>query len=142
VVRLQSEAGAATVEFVFVAIAMFMPFTWLVASAFTLHSAVLAIDDAARQGARAFSLAEGPTEAAAAGNHLANLVLREYRLNNTDSEVEFTCTPGCLHPAGVVRVDVTANVALPWVPPEFGFVSQIQLRAAHVEQIDFFRNTP
>jgi hypothetical protein len=142
VVILQRETGAATVEFVFLTVAMFLPFSWLIASAFSLHSAALALDDAARQGARAFSLAETPAAAEAAGVHLANLVLSEHQLINSESRVRFTCVPSCLQPQSVVRAEVGARVALPWVPPNLGLPAEIGLSASHVEQIDFYRNTP
>lgn len=138
----RGQAGSAAVEFTFLVIGMLLPFTWVVATLVTIHSAALAVDDAAKQAARAFSLSASPSQAQATANWTVGEIVRSHGLANTEVTAKFVCTPFCLQPGGGVRAEVSAKVGLPWVPISIGLPGAISIEAVHVERIDLYRDTP
>lgn len=122
--RITDDAGAAVVEFVFVAVLLMVPVVYLIVALAHIQGATFAAQAAARDGSRAAvvggvdALREGGTspEAERAARRHAGAVmavtLADFRVGDSAFEVSCTSSP-CLEPGGDVVVDVTVTVELP-----------------------------
>jgi Flp pilus assembly protein TadG len=138
----RDQSGSAVVEFTFLVVGMLLPFTWVVATLASIHATALAVDDVAKQAARAFSLSSNPSEAMVNARWLASEVTQAHGLASDEVTSNFVCEPTCLQPGGTVTAEVRAEIGLGWVPRSWGLPGVISINALHVERIDFHRNTP
>jgi len=108
--------GSASIEFVVVAMAVFVPILALTVSVSSIQSAQFAVAAVARQGVRAVALS--PT--LARGNNRVsaiNKLVREDFGVDTKSTWKLTCSANpCLTRGGLVRLTVSANVPIAMVP--------------------------
>lgn len=123
-----ADAGAAVVEFVFLALLLMVPVVYLVVSLARVQEATFAAQAVARDASRAMvvggvdALRDGASRSAAerAGrehvNAVTELTLADFRID--DAHVSLACTNGpCLEPGSDVVVDVTVRVSLPVIGP-------------------------
>ncbi len=139
---VRDQSGSAAVEFTFLVIGMLLPFTWVITTLVSIYSTAIAVDDVAKQAARAFSLSSNPSEAIVNAHWLASEVTKAHGLASAEVTSNFVCEPSCLQPGGTVTAEVRAEVGLGWVPRSWGLPGAISINALHVERIDFYRNTP
>ena len=133
-----SDCGAATVEFVLVALFLLVPLTYVVLTALSVQSHAFAVVQAARSGARAYVTAPSVRVAGQLARRAVDLALADQGLAGEPSMVQITCdrTP-CLTPGATVRVQVSATVRLGWLPTWLGNDhGGIPVRAVHVETVD------
>lgn len=118
------DAGAAVVEFVFIAVLLMVPVVYLIVALAQVQSATFAAQAAARDGSRAAVVggvdalrdgSSGVQAQRAAGAHadaVMGVTLADFRIES--SEFELTCSSSpCLEPGSDMLVNVTVTVDLP-----------------------------
>ena len=121
------ERGSAIVEFVFVAIVVFLPLVYLVAGFSAVQRGVFAADAAAREAGRAMGEAPDPATGQARAEAAAALAVQDQSVEATDVRVAYvpagvTCTATnggyrpSLVPGEEFGVCVTVTVRVPLLP--------------------------
>lgn len=140
------DAGAAVVEFVFLALLLMIPVVYLVVSLARVQEATFAAQAVARDAGRAMvvggldALSDGASLGAAEregrdhADAVARLTLADFRIE--DAQVSLTCDAGaCLEPGSEVLVDVTVRVSLPVIGPLLPG-DAVTVRAAAASPVD------
>ncbi len=120
--RFEAERGSAIVEFVFIALVVFVPLVYLVAGFSAVQRGVLAADAGAREAGRAIGTAPDPVSGAARAEAAAALVVADQSVDATDVRVAYV-------PAGVV-CSATAGGYVPALSPgeEFSVCVTVTVR--------------
>jgi Flp pilus assembly protein TadG len=123
--RLRSDDGSALVEFVFIALVVFVPLVYLVAGFSAVQRGVLAATEAARDAGRVLGTAPDPATGGARALRAAQLAVQDQSVDATDVRLAYaapgaTCaaagyTP-TLTPGEVFTVCVTVTVRIPMLP--------------------------
>jgi Flp pilus assembly protein TadG len=123
--RLRSDDGSALVEFVFIALVVFVPLVYLVAGFSAVQRGVLASTEAARDAGRVLGTAPDPATGRARALRAAQLAVQDQSVDATDVRLAYaapgaTCaaagyTP-TLTPGEVFTVCVTVTVRIPMLP--------------------------
>jgi hypothetical protein len=124
--RLQDERGSALVEFVFVALVVFVPLVYLVAGFSAVQRGVFASTEAAREAGRALGTAPDVVTGEALAERAAQLAVQDQSVDATDVRVGYAPRgAGCdaagsytpsLTPGEVFSVCVTVTVRIPLLP--------------------------
>ena len=124
--RLHEERGSALVEFVFVALVVFVPLVYLVAGFSAVQRGVFASTEAAREAGRAIGTAPDPLTGQALAERAAQLAVEDQSVAATDVRVAYAPEgAGCdaaggytpsLAPGEVFSVCVTVTVRIPLLP--------------------------
>lgn len=86
-VRLRDERGSGIVEFVLLAVVIFVPLTYGVLAFSSVQRTVLAATDAARQAGRAIATADSPAQAVARATYAAELAAASQNVSADDLQV-------------------------------------------------------
>jgi hypothetical protein len=122
--REDRERGSALVEFVFVALVVFVPLVYLVAGFSAVQRGVFASTAAAREAGRAIGTAPDPDTGRARAERAAQLAVEDQSVDATDVRLAYApagadCagayTP-TLAPGEVFSVCVTVTVRIPLLP--------------------------
>ncbi|SDN38357.1 hypothetical protein [Geodermatophilus sp. DSM 45219] len=123
---LAGERGSALVEFVFVAIVVFVPLVYVVAGFSAVQRGVFASTAAAREAGRAMGTAPDPVTGAARAEAAARLAVQDQSVQATDVRVAYApAGAGCdaaggyaptLAPGEEFSVCVTVTVRIPLLP--------------------------
>ena len=127
--RLQEETGSALVEFVFLALVVFVPLVYLVAGFSAVQRGVFAATEAAREAGRAIGTAPDVGSGLARAERAAQLAVEDQSVDATDVRVAYAAagapcgaagsyTP-TLAPGEEFSVCVTVTVRIPLLP---GFI--------------------
>jgi Flp pilus assembly protein TadG len=124
-----TEDGAATVEFVFVAVLVLVPLMYLALAASVLQRNALGVTQAAREAGRAFATAEDETAGLERADYAAAVALADQGLDGTGSALRWV-EPGAgcggaptvptLEPGAEFAVCVVRTFRLPAVPGYLG----------------------
>ena len=124
--RLDGERGSALVEFVFIALVVFVPLIYVVAGFSAVQRGVFASTAAAREAGRAIATAPDPVSGHARAERAAQLAVQDQAVDATDVRVAYApagadCaaaggyTP-MLTPGEEFSVCVTVTVRIPLLP--------------------------
>ncbi|TFV58131.1 hypothetical protein E4P41_13445 [Geodermatophilus sp. DF01-2] len=123
---LDGERGSALVEFVFIAIVVFVPLVYIVAGFSAVQRGVFASTAAAREGGRAMGTAPDPVTGAARAEVAARLAVQDQAVDATDVRIAYApAGAGCdaagsyaptLTPGEEFSVCVTVTVRIPLLP--------------------------
>jgi Flp pilus assembly protein TadG len=124
--RLREESGSALVEFVFIALVVFVPLVYLVAGFSAVQRGVFASTEAARDAGRAIGTAPDLDSGLAQAERAAQLAVEDQSVDATDVRIEYapdgaSCdaagsyTP-TLTPGERFSVCVTVTVRIPLLP--------------------------
>jgi Flp pilus assembly protein TadG len=124
--RLREETGSALVEFVFVALVVFLPLVYVVAGFSAVQRGVFASTEAAREAGRAIGTASDVTSGLAQAERAAQLAVEDQSVDATDVQVQYapdgadcdaagSYTPA-LTPGERFSVCVTVTVRIPLLP--------------------------
>jgi hypothetical protein len=124
--RLREEAGSALVEFVFIALVVFVPLIYLIAGFSAVQRGVFASTEAAREAGRAIGTAPDVPSGLAQAERAAQLAVEDQSVHATDLRVAYapdgaSCdaagsyTP-TLTPGERFSVCVTVTVRIPLLP--------------------------
>jgi hypothetical protein len=122
----EEERGSALVEFVFVALVVFVPLVYLVAGFSAVQRGVFASTAAAREAGRALGTAPDPVSGQARAERAVQLAVQDQSVDATDVRLAYaprgaSCdaagsyTP-TLTPGEVFSVCVTVTVRIPLLP--------------------------
>ena len=124
--RLREETGSALVEFVFIALVVFVPLVYLVAGFSAVQRGVFASTEAAREAGRAIGTAPDVASGLAWAERAAQLAVEDQSVDATDVRVEYAAVgAGCdaaggytptLTPGEQFSVCVTVTVRIPLLP--------------------------
>jgi hypothetical protein len=124
--RLVEETGSALVEFVFIALVVFVPLVYLVAGFSAVQRGVFASTEGAREAGRAIGTAPDPATARAWAERAAQLAVEDQSVDATDVRVAYApAGAGCdaagtytptLAPGEEFSVCVTVTVRIPLLP--------------------------
>ena len=124
--RLAAEGGSAIVEFVFIALVVFVPLIYIVAGFSAVQRGVFAATAAAREAGRAIGTAPDVTTGLARANRAAQLAVEDQSVAASDVRVAYAAagvdcadtggfTP-TLAPGEEFSVCVTVTVRIPFLP--------------------------
>jgi hypothetical protein len=142
--RSSDDRGSASVEFLTAAVLLLVPIVYLVIVVATVQSAALAIEGAARQGARVFVQSPSVDLGAAAVTRALDLALADHGVQ-AETRVTISCAPAsnnCLARRGWVTVQIDARVPLPLIPGPFSGPPAIPLLASATQQVSRFGGVP
>ncbi len=124
--RVAGERGSALVEFVFVALVVFVPLVYIVAGFSSVQRGVFASTAAAREAGRAMGTAPDPVTGRARAERAARLAVEDQSVEATDVQVEYApagsdCAAAgsyapTLVPGEEFSVCVTVTVRIPLLP--------------------------
>jgi Flp pilus assembly protein TadG len=124
--RLRDERGSALVEFVFIALVVFVPLIYIVAGFSAVQRGVFASTAAAREAGRAIGTAPDPVTGQERALRAAQLAVEDQSVNATDVRVTYVaggsdCETGAgysptLTPGEEFSVCVTVTVRSPFLP--------------------------
>ena len=123
--RLRKQRGSALVEFVFVALVVFVPLVYLVAGFSAVQRGVFASTEAAREAGRAIGTAPDVVTGEARAVRAAQLAVEDQSVDASDVRVAYApAGGGCdgagyapkLAPGEVFQVCVTVTVRIPLLP--------------------------
>lgn len=139
------DAGAAIVEFCFLAVLLMVPLVYVLLTAFRVQGAAYGITAATREAGRAFVTSPSNAAAAARAEAAAAVALADHGLILRPGDLSLSCTASpCLTPGAHVEVRIDTEVALPFLPRilDGRAPASIALHAAHIETVDVFRMVP
>ncbi|MGY2127453.1 hypothetical protein [Blastococcus sp. SYSU DS0617] len=124
--QVEGERGSALVEFVFVALVVFVPLVYIVAGFSAVQRGVFAATTAAREAGRALGTADDPATGQEQALRAAQLAVEDQSVEATDVQVAYapggsdcgaagTYTP-TLTPGEEFSVCVTVTVRIPLLP--------------------------
>src|SRR4051794_8618571 len=123
---IQTERGSALVEFVFIALVVFVPLVYLVAGFSAVQRGVFASTAAAREAGRALGTAPDPVSGQARAERAVQLAVQDQSVDATDVRLAYAPRgAGCdaagsytptLTPGEVFSVCVTVTVRIPLLP--------------------------
>jgi hypothetical protein len=136
----QRDRGSATIESVVVLVVLLVPLTYVVLTGLQLQRAAFAATQAARTAARAFITAPTGGMGRVRADRAVRLAVADQGARIADLQLRIECSADpCLSPGGVVRVQVSGRVELPWVPDMLGRAAAVPVTAIHTESVDPFR---
>lgn len=134
------ERGTATVEFVWMALLLLVPFVYVLLAVFDTQRASYAVAAASRSAARAYVQAPDPAVAAAHARVAARIALAD---QDVEADVDITCLPSpssCLEAGSSVRVVVHTVQPLPLTPSALGDqLGGIAVDSTHTEPYGSYR---
>lgn len=115
--RSRGEAGEAVLEFIAIAVLIIIPLGYVAMAVMTVQSASVASAHAAREAARAFTLATDPESGVERARTAVELALADQGFSQLqrEPEVRVECA-ACLSPGSLTRIEVRWEVPLPWLP--------------------------
>ncbi|HVF20867.1 MAG TPA: hypothetical protein VNA14_11590 [Mycobacteriales bacterium] len=128
--RPRGDDGTAALEFLTVAVVLFVPLVYVLLTVFAVQRAAFAVSAAAREAGRAYATAPGLDAAAPRAQAAADLALADQLPGTPAASLT---TDGDLAPGSTVRVTVTYDVELA------GGLGRIPVTATHVAPVDRYR---
>jgi hypothetical protein len=111
------DRGNASIEFLVAAIGLLVPVVALTVTTSEIASATFAATASARQGVRAFTLADSVESGHTAIAQITDLAVTDHGLSDTDWRIEMDCSARSCHRRGsLVRLTVYIDVPLRFLP--------------------------
>jgi hypothetical protein len=114
--------GSASIEFVVVAVTIFLPILALTVSASTIQTAQFAVAAIARQGVRVYALSATPTSGAQRIVALDRLVREDFGMSASSTWSMRCSLNPCLSRGGLIRLTVSADIPIAMIPVLPGIV--------------------
>jgi len=141
--RVRSDDGSASLEFVTVGMILLIPLVYLVLVMSAIQAGALAAEGAVRHAARVFVQSRSVQTAEASAATAIEFALADHGVDPESARVTISCSPvpaNCLTRQGFVTVRVDLTVPLPFVPPvlQGNFPISVPLRSTATEQVSRF----
>ena len=134
------DRGSAVLEFIVVGVLILIPIAYLVLSVMRVQAAVFASTQAVREAGRAFVTADSVPLAHRRAMRAARLAFVDQGFAMPAQALTVRCRPlTCLTPGGVVDVEASWVVPLPWLPATLGDVAAVPIHALHTIPVDTYR---
>lgn len=136
------ERGNALVEFTWLAILLMVPLVYLMLTVFQVQKAAYAMEAASREAARGFVTADDGADPKARAYAAARLAASDQGVELSADQVDVECDDAC-GPGDTVRVRVTTEVPLPFVPEFLSdrVSASVPVEATHNQVVDVYRDT-
>lgn len=135
------EDGAATIEFIWLALILMVPLVYIMISVFEVQRTSFGATAASRAAARTFVLAPDPASGHERAQSVARVTLDDHGVGEADVIID--CEPACHQPGSSVRVRVEVRQPLPLAPRIFGDqVAAIDVDATHRAPYGRYRGGP
>jgi len=138
---MHGDDGNAIVEFVYLAILMMIPLTYLLLTVFRVQGATYAVSSASREAGRVFVTSDAG-DADARATLAASIVMADSGLELDDRQLSIVCSARlCLTPGANVDVVIGYDVDLPFLPRflDTALPASIHVEGRHLEVVDRFR---
>jgi Flp pilus assembly protein TadG len=138
--RLVDDEGNAIIEFVYLAILLLVPLTYLLLTVFRVQGATYAVSSATREAGRVF-VTSASDEADARAASAAALVMSDSGLELDAGQLRIHCSAHpCNTPGANVNVVIGYDVGLPFLPRFLDRLlpSSIHVEGRHLEVVDRF----
>lgn len=136
------EEGSAALEVLVLGVLLLVPLVYLVLTLASLQGAAFAAEGAARQAARALTLAAADADSGRAGaDDAVAVALADWKVPRRGASVAVTCRPAdCTAARSEVVVRVRVAAPLPLLPPGLGLDAPgtIPVEAAAVQRVSMF----
>jgi hypothetical protein len=141
--RWTEEDGSASLEFLTAGLLLLLPLVYLVLSVSVIQAAALAVEGAARQGARVFVQGADAADAQQSAIRAVDFALADHGIEPGSASISVVCQPRpavCLTRQGFVTVAVSVSVPLPLVPVvlEGDFPLAVTVDAQATQQVSRF----
>lgn len=138
---MKDDQGSAVVEFTVLAVCLMVPLVYVVLAIMRVQSAAMAVTTAAREAARAYSLASSESVGSARARTAMRISLEDQGVSPARATVSTECeSRPCLTPGATIAVEVSTRVTLPMLPDSWPV--SIPVSATHVATVDRFRASP
>ncbi|MDP4586159.1 MAG: hypothetical protein NWS64_02520 [Microbacteriaceae bacterium] len=115
--EFSDDRGNASIEFLVAAIALLVPVVALTVTTSEIASATFAATVAARQGVRAFTLADTAASGQTAIADITDLAVADHGLTDVDWRIELDCAGrSCRQRGSLVSLEVSIDVPLRFIP--------------------------
>ncbi|MGN8245961.1 pilus assembly protein [Cellulomonas soli] len=140
------DAGSAVLEFLALSVVLLVPLVYLVLVLGRVQAATFAAEGAARTAARAYVVADTPSQGAARAVASVGLALEDQGFDDDpDGALTLTCSSApCLRPGSEVAARVDVLVPLPFVPAFVRSVVplEVPVSAERTAAVDTYRAAP
>lgn len=138
----QREGGTALIEFVWLAVLLIVPLSYVLIAVFDVQRAAFGVSAASRSAARAFLQSPDVPTAFQRAQRAAAVALADQDLDGATVLIVCRPTPAdCLQPGSTVRVLVRMTQPLPLTPSALGApLAAITVDSTHVEPFGTFRS--
>ena len=142
-VRLGTETGSASLEFITTGLILLVPLVYLVLTVAAVQAGAFAVEGAARQAVRVYVQSASEAEAAASAERAIRFALADAGLGDVTPTVVVHCVPDpntCLTRKGTVTIAVALTVPLPFVPQVLSVAAPlgVPLQATATQQVSRF----
>ena len=138
--RLLAPDGAAIPEFIVIAVGILIPLGYIVVGVSQVIAAQAAANHAVREAGRVFVRDSAVLAGQVRAREAATIAFADRGLDLPSEAVTFDCgLSRCLDPGGNVRVYVSWDMPLPWMPAGLADVVEVPIRATAEFPVDEFR---
>jgi hypothetical protein len=137
----RGDDGNAIVEFVYLAILLMIPLTYLLLTVFRVQGATYAVSSATREAGRVF-VTSASADADARAMTAGSIVMSDSGLDLDDGQLSIRCSARpCLTPGATVEVEIGYDVGLPFLPRflDGALPASVHVEGRHLEVVDRFR---
>lgn len=139
---VRDDEGTASLEFIVVAIGILLPLTYVVLTVSAIHRAHAAAAHGAREAARVLMQSDSLGAGSSAAREAVTLAFADHGLTAPADALSVTCSGACLAPGSQVRVDVSWDMPLPWVPDVLDGPVTWPIRDSQTLDLDLYRADP
>lgn len=136
---LVDDEGSASLEFIAVGVVLLVPLVYLIVALGTIQSQALGVETASRQLARTIASAPDSPTGDVRAERVIEAIVAEYGIDRAGLRVDVTCAASgpCPSAGTLLSVTVTADVALPLVPPVLGLdqAARVPVTATAVQKV-------
>lgn len=141
---ITDDRGSAPLEFLTAGLLLLLPIVYLILVMAQVQAGALAVEGAARHGARVYVRADSPADATEGVTSAVEFSLADYGIDPATADIRIACAPvasECLDRRGFVTVTVSVTVSLPLVPPALAGSTplSVPLSGTATQQVSRFR---
>jgi len=136
--------GNAIVEFVYLAVLLMVPLTYVLLTVFRVQAAAYAVSSAAREAGRVYATSQSQEAAGPRAYAAASIVMQDSNLTFPSRDLRISCSSiPCLTPGSQVDVVIDFQVPLPWLPRLFDgrSAASVGVSGRHLEVVDRYRES-
>jgi len=136
------DCGTAIVEFLVIGVVILVPLLYATLMVVRVESAAMASIQAVREASRAFMMTDTAAQGFLDARAASNLALADQGFNVPNDALKVTCSMRCLAPQSHLKVQLSWQVDLPWLPPPFShFIDGYPITAEQELTIDTYRDS-
>ena len=138
----RSDIGTAIVEFLVIGVLILVPLLYATLMVVRVEAAAMASTQAVREASRAFMMADAAAQGFRDARVASNLALADQGFKVSDDALKITCSMRCLTPESQLKVQLTWQVDLPWLPPPFStFIDGYPITTEQELTMDTYRDS-